>query len=130
MSGVPLLPTSESGGALFTSLPLWIGKVTSVFKLSYAGWGAFWTALNQQQGILADYHGGQPPYPRDLTHYGQKYEKRKGPHKPYGPHTPVTCFGARVASQLLPYPPNRHHNDTESNWIVNDLSYSMDIMKS
>lgn len=50
--------------------------------------------------MLTDFNGGQPPNPRDLSHWRPKYEtaSKLGPHNAYGPHTSVTC----LALGLLP----------------------------
>ena len=71
-------------------------------------------------------NGGQPPNPRDLTHFRHKHVKDdgEGPYCQVRPHAYVTCFGARVASQQLPYPPNRWDQTTKI-WMNGKIIFWM-----
>ncbi len=48
---------------------------------------------------------GASPKPRDLPHFGQRHDKIRAVLSVL-PYVSVTNYGARVASQQEPYPPN------------------------
>ena len=51
-----------------------------------------------KKGRFSDYNGGQPPNPRDLTHYRPKHVEKRAEQKAL-PHVSVANCGAQVASQ-------------------------------